>query len=289
MYGVEEERLIRRKHATGVFPERAIGRCLDHAGIELDDLEKVTVPWEPSLFVRGFPNSMREVARVSESVPSRVRLVGWSVDHSLGTRLRSTTPIEDRLRDIGTPIPPVETKGHHESHAASAFHPSPFDHALVVTIDGRGEHDATNVWYGHPDGLELVRTYEYPNSWGFLYGAVTKFLGFRPWNGEGKVMGLAPYGNRNEDIESTLREAIDTSADYDVTDIVRGNIRFATQQLEELLGRDRRAERGEFTQWEKDLAYTVQMLLEETLTNVVEHYCDELRVDDVALAGGGSR
>jgi carbamoyltransferase len=286
IYGIEEERLVRQKHATGVFPVRAIQAALDYADIELGDVDTAAVPWSPSLFGRSLPNNLREVTRIPATVTRRLRLLGWSLDHSLGTWLRSSTSVEDRLQEVGTPVPPVEMVGHHKCHAASAFCPSEFDRALVLSIDGRGEQDATTVWYGDEDGLEPVRAYEYPNSWGFLYGAVTEFLGFRAWNGEGKVMGLAPYGEPNADIESTLRDAIDTSVDYDVTDIVRGNVGFTTQRLEELFGRTRRTEKGEFTQWEADLAYTVQSLLEETMTNVIEYYCRSLDVDHVALAGG---
>lgn len=286
VFGVEEERLLRQKHATGEFPARAIRAALEHAGIELSDVERVAVPWEPTLFGRALWNDLREAVRVPESATRRLRMAGWAIDHSVGSWLRSSTPVENHLRQVGTPVPPVVTEGHHESHAASAFYPSGFERALVLTIDGRGEHDATNVWLGDEDGLELVRTYEYPNSWGFLYGAVTEFLGFRAWNGEGKVMGLAPYGERNREIESTLRSVVETGVDYDVTDVVRGNITLSTQRLEELFGRGRRTESGGYTQWEADLAYTVQSLLEETARDIVEHYCRSLGVDKVGLAGG---
>jgi carbamoyltransferase len=134
--------------------------------------------------------------------------------------------------------------------------------------------------------MRKVRTYEFPNSWGFLYAAVTKYLGFRPWNGEGKVMGLAPYGSRNRDIESRLRDVIDTGVDYDVTDLVNGTVRDAVAELERLFDRPRRSDAESFTDWEKDLAYTVQMLLEETVTQIVATYCRRLDVENVALAGG---
>ncbi|MFC7026568.1 carbamoyltransferase [Halomicroarcula sp. GCM10025324] len=286
VYGIEEERLIRQKHATGKFPAEAIEACLDYADIDLADVERVTIPWEPDLFRQALGVTLREAISLPDTIPTRFRLAGWGMRYSLGPWLASTSPIENHLREIGEPVPPIVTHPHHRSHAASAFFPSPFDQALVLTIDGRGEYDATNVWYGYDGGLEHVREYEFPNSWGFLYAAVTKFLGFRPWNGEGKVMGLAPYGSRNSQIESSLRREIDTSANYDVTSLVNGNVRFTIDRLEKILDRSRRKEAGEFTQWEKDLAYTVQMLLEETATNVVEEYCRDLDLRNVALAGG---
>jgi carbamoyltransferase len=286
VFGIEEERLTRQKHAPETFPTESIQACLDAENINLSDVEKVVIPWEPDLFRKSLSQNLRQVTSTPGSLTEKLRFAGWGIKYSLGPSVTSTSLIQDQLEEIGDTDLPVETRPHHRSHAASAFYPSPFDRALILTIDGRGEHDATNVWEGTRSGLEKVREYAFPNSWGFLYAAVTKYLGFRPWNGEGKVMGLAPYGSRNRDIESRLREAINTGVDYDVTDLVNGNVQNTVTELEQLLGRTRRKQSGEFTDWEKDLAHTVQMLLEETVMNIVATYCRRLDVENVALAGG---
>ena len=286
VFGIEEERLTRQKHAPETFPARSIRACLDAEGIELSDVETVVIPWDPDLFRKSLVGNLQRVTSTPRSLGEKLRVAGWGIKYSLGPSVTSTNAIRDRLEELGDGVPPIETHPHHRSHAASAFHPSPFDRALVLTIDGRGEHDATNVWEGTRSGIRKVRTYEFPNSWGFLYAAVTKYLGFRPWNGEGKVMGLAPYGSRNRDIESRLRDVIDTGVDYNVTDLVNGTVRDTVAELERLFDRPRRSDAGSFTDWEKDLAYTVQMLLEETVTRIVATYCRRLDVENVALAGG---
>ncbi|MDS0261339.1 hypothetical protein NDI56_18215 [Haloarcula sp. S1CR25-12] len=286
VFGIEEERLVRQKHAPETFPAESVRACLDAEGIELADVRAVTIPWQPELFRKSLPQTLRQVTSTPRSLPERLRLTGWGIKYSLGPSVTSTSLVTDRLEDIGGPVPPVETHPHHLSHAASAFYPSPFDRALVLTMDGRGEHDATNVWEGTETGIEHRREYAFPNSWGFLYAAVTKYLGFRPWNGEGKVMGLAPYGTRNRDIESRLRGVIDTGVDYDVTGLVTESVQRTVTELEALFDRPRRTEPGTFTDWEKDLAHAVQTLLEETVTSIVATYCRRFDVDTVALAGG---
>ena len=286
VFGVEEERLTRQKHAPETFPAESIRACLEFADIDLSAVRKVTVPWEPELFRKSLSQNLRQVTSTPRSLTEKLQFALWGVKYSLGPSVTSTSLIEDQLGEVGDAVPPIETRPHHRSHAASAFYPSPFERALVLTIDGRGEHDTTVVWEGDPTGIEKVREYEFPNSWGFLYAAVTKYLGFRPWNGEGKVMGLAPYGTRNRDIESRLREAIDTGVDFDVTGIVNGSVQSTVSELEQLLGRTRRKQPGEFTDWEKDLAHIVQKLLEETVTSIVATYCRRLDVENVALAGG---
>jgi carbamoyltransferase len=212
--------------------------------------------------------------------------VEWATKHAIIPVIYAKRKIRENLAAISDNVPPIRTYEHHECHAASAFHPSGFDEALVVTLDGRGEYDCTVVWRGTPSGVERIETYEYPNSLGFFYGAVTKFLGYYPNNGEGKVMGLAPYGNRNEAIEQKLREVIDIGLDYDVTALSRGNFEYGTKQLEELFDRSRKEHTDQFSQWEKDLAHVTQRLVEEIVTEIVDEYCDRLGMSRVCLAGG---
>jgi len=286
-FAVEEERLCREKHAVGVFPERAIEACLDHAGVGLGDVDRVLLPYEPALQFDLLGHYLRDAVRVGRSRP------GAAAEHLAGTatklfraRFRPTDAVERRLSDLGA-VPPVETRAHHRCHAASAFHPSGFDEALVVTLDAKGEYDSTVVWRGTPDGLERVRTYEHPNSLGLYFGAVTEYLGYRMFNGEGKLMGLAPYGDRDPAIESALRERIETGLEYDVTPLTgRWGTGHGVRELAALFDRPPRESPGEFTDWETDLAHVAQQLLTETVVELVTHYADELGTSNVALAGG---
>jgi carbamoyltransferase len=286
VYAVEEERLTRQKHAVETFPRHAIEACLDHRDLSLSDLDTILLPYEPPLQRKILPHYVQAALDV-EGWPKRL----VSLEDLLVTQVRSqlypTQQIENKLAKIGTPVPPIESRPHHACHAASAFHPSEFDEALVLSIDAKGEYDSTVVWHGTPDGLDRVRTYKHPNSLGLFFGVITEYLGYRMSNGEGKVMGLAPYGQSNYAIESALRDVIDTGVDYDVTDLtIRWGTEPGIRQLEDLFDRPRRTTSGEFSQWEKDLAYTAQTLLEETVIDIVENYCRELGIRNVALAGG---
>ena len=287
VFAVEEARLRRDKHAVGVFPERAIEACLDHADVRLGALDRVLLPYEPSLQFELLGHYLRDAVRVGRRRP------GAAVEHLADTAakllragVRPTDAVERRLAEVGA-VPPVETRPHHRCHAASAFHPSGFEEALVVTLDAKGEHDATVVWRGTPDGLERVRTYEHPNSLGLFFAAVTEYLGFRMFGGEGKVMGLAPYGDPNPDIESALRERIETGVDYDVTALTgRWGTGHGVRELAALFDRPPREEPGEFTDWEADLAHVAQQLLTETALDVVTHHAETFDTGNVALAGG---
>ena len=286
VFGIEEERLSRNKHAVGEFPSLAIQACLDYRDLSINDLDEILLPYDPTLRAKIRGHYYRDAL----SVPGLTRKL-IALERTLMTDLKSTRApvrqIESRLEEIGTPIPPIKLLSHHRCHAASTFHPSGFSDALVLTIDAKGEYDSTVIWRGDEDGLERLRTYEHPNSLGLLYAIVTEFLGYRMFNGEGKVMGLAPYGGPNEDIEENLRTLIETGVEYDVTELTR---RWGTghgvRLLEETFARERNTDPGQFDQWEKDLAFVTQHLLEETVTDIVTEYLSVSPSRNVALAGG---
>lgn len=286
VYGAEEERFVRVKHADGMFPERAILACLDHCEVDLPDVDKVVVPWDSSLRKKKVDGTyIRDAVTHETALPVRIAQIAryfyWSY-----SRGGVTETIREHLESVDTPVPPIETMAHHRCHAISAFYPSGFDNALVLTIDGEGEYDATVVWRGTPEGLERVRTYKGYNSLGGLYGAVTEFLGFRAYNGEGKVMGLAPYGERNHEIESKLRSVIDTGSDYDVSAISAAGTSQGAKRLESILGRERNTTTGSFSDWEKDLACTIQHLLEEIVRDIVAEFAPTGDTTNLCLAGG---
>ncbi|MFC6952943.1 carbamoyltransferase [Halorubellus litoreus] len=295
-YAVEEERLTRQKHAVGTFPERAIESCLDHRNLALSDVDRVLLPYDPSLRSEILEHYVRDAVRADGALRT-ARALEEVAKTQVESRFFPTHRVEARLEELGDAVPPIETRSHHACHAASAFHPSGFEDALVLTVDAKGEYDSTVVWRGTATGtgvetaganaLERVRTYEHPNSLGLFFAVVTEYLGYRMFNGEGKVMGLAPYGRENEEIERTLRSLVDVGVDYDVTELTRRwGTGYGVRRLEEAFGRERNQEPGEFTQWEKDLAYTAQKLLEETVLDITESSLGALDTGNVALAGG---
>ncbi|QLD89634.1 carbamoyltransferase [Natronomonas salina] len=286
VFGVEEERYTREKHATETFPEQAIQACLDHRGLELQDIDRILLPYEPQLRGEITPKYVIDALR-APGLARKLSALEQTVVSEIRSRFLPTRQIENRLRRIGEPLPPIETVAHHRCHAASAFHPSGFDEAVVLTVDAKGEYDATVVWQADGDGLERIRTYEHPNSLGLFFAVVTEYLGYRMFNGEGKVMGLAPYGDDNPEIERTLRGVIETGVDYDVTDLTqRWGTGHGVSMLEKAFGRARNETPGEFGQWEKDLAHTAQKLIEETVVAIVTDAVELLDTSNVALAGG---
>jgi carbamoyltransferase len=276
VFGAEEERFTRDKHARNTFPDEAIRAGLDDCGLELSDIDVVSVAWQP----REKAKYDLRLALQKSTLQSAYYLLQNLKDYRV-----APTKIKNQLANIGTPVPPIETRTHHRCHAASAFYPTEFDEALIVTVDGRGERDATVVWKGSEDGLERLKTYEFPNSLGGFYGAITAFLGYRPNNGEGKVMGLAPYGSPNQEIEARFRELIDTGVDYDVS-ALNFHTGGAIGTLESKFGRSQRSTRREFTDWEKDFAYVAQSLLEEIVVDIVETYSRREGLGKIGLAGG---
>lgn len=277
VFGVEEERFTRRKHAFNTFPSQAIQACLDHCGIELSDVDKILIGWEPRAAAKYNCRKAIDQPNIRQKV---YQLIQNIKDYTV-----AVPNLERKFGEIGEPVPPIETRPHHRCHAASAFFPSGLEQALVLTLDGRGEKESTVVWYGDDDGLERLRTYPYPNSLGGFYSSITAYLGFRPNNGEGKVMGLAPYGTRNQEVEAQLRTLIDTGVEYDVSGL-NHHVGQSVGRLESVLGKPRKETPTEFTDWEKDVAHVAQKLLEDTVVDIVETYCQKEGLHTVCLAGG---
>jgi len=286
IFGVEEERYTRQKHAVSAFPEHSIQACLSHEAIEFADLEKVLIPYDPTLVSGGYSQTFIDLVGAVRNGTARERIMDFvsTFEESLELRLGPDQAIEKRLNRIGSPVPPIEFLEHHRCHAASAFHPTDFDEAIVLTIDGKGEYDSTVVWHATQEHLERVRTYENPNSLGKFYRAFTAYLGFRPMNGEGKVMGLAPYGNENPEIEQKLRERMSFGINYDVTELI--NSRDKVAYIEDLFRRSKKSNTEHYEQFYKDLAYTVQALLEETVTEIADKNLGEYSVSNIGLSGG---
>ncbi|WP_458210482.1 carbamoyltransferase family protein [Haladaptatus sp. NG-SE-30] len=286
VFGIEEERLTRSKHAPETFPEEAIRACLDYRNLDLRDISKVILPYDPSLQSKILDHYVRDAVRL-DGVETKLRHLEWVVKSQVRGQFFPTNQVESKLAKIGTPVPPVETKPHHACHAASAFHPSGFDEALVLTVDAKGEYDSTVVWRGDDNGLSRIRTYEHPNSLGLFFAVITEYLGYRMFNGEGKVMGLAPYGEENDAIETALRDLVTLGVDYDVTKLTkRWGTDYGVRTLEETLGRPRNDTPGEFDQWQKDLAYTAQKFLEETVLDIATTYADVIGTANIGIAGG---
>lgn len=286
----EEERFSRIKVAANAMPVGAIGFCLKQAGIRLSDVAGIALGWDLSLFPDGY---RREVRELYPPMLARDELVTDQV-----ALLYSPQRVRDELRfalraaGVGDAVPPVIEVPHHLAHAASTFFTSGFDESLILTIDGSGELLTTALWHGKGPEIKPLREWKVPQSLGWFYAAITEFLGFRAYTGEGKVMGLAPYGSPNPAIREKLSRFVRVTPDgfeIDPTYIYFGahahRARF-TDKLVELLGEPHLPGRGDFEPRHLDVAFEAQRLLEEAAASLVRLGFSLVPTRNLCLSGG---
>ena len=276
----QEERFTRRKHDPS-FPTNAAAYCLAEAGIEAADLDAVAFYDKPLLtFERLLETYLayapKGLGSFLQAMPLWLRRKLWTPD-----------VLRKELGDYEGPLVFAE---HHRSHAASAFYPSPFERAAVLTTDGVGEWATTSWGVGDGAGLDLRQEIHFPHSLGLLYSAFTTFCGFRVNSGEYKLMGLAPYGEPRY-VDTILEHLIDLRADgsyrlhADAFTFPVG-LRMTGRRFETLFGGPAREPEGPLTQREMDLARSVQAVVEEAVLRMARHVHAETGEADLCLAGG---
>ena len=283
----QEERFTRKKHDAR-FPEAATRYCLDEGGLDLDDLDYVVFFEKPLLkFERLLETYLGNAPRGYQSF--RVALPVWikeklfqkiSLVKALKPFSRSGNGIEEKLLFAE----------HHQSHAASAFFPSPFNEAVVLTMDGVGEWATTSVAIGRGNTLETVKEIHWPHSLGLLYSAFTYYTGFKVNSGEYKVMGLAPYGNPKY-VDLILDHLMDLKEDGSFW-LDQSYFEYATgltmtsHKFHELFGAPPRDPESSLTQREMDLAASVQQVTEEVMLRMTRDLAKTYDIPNLCLAGG---
>ena len=282
----QEERFTRKKH-DAAFPANALQYCLDEAGIHAADIERVAFYDKPFLkFERLLETYLTFAPRGFRSF--RMAIPVW---------LREKLFLKDLLaRELAEFDPKVAWDErllfgeHHLSHAASAFYPSPFDEAIVLTLDGVGEWATTSVAVGSGNSLAVQREIHFPHSLGLLYSAFTYYTGFKVNSGEYKLMGLAPYGQpryanliRDHLIDVKPDGSFRLNLDYFdyCTGLKMTNERFAT-----LFGGAPRRATEEISQRHMDLAASVQNVVEEAMLKLTASLAAGTEIRDLCLAGG---
>lgn len=279
----EEERFSRLKHDPSL-PRRSVEFCLDAAGLGPGGLDLVVFYDKPlttyerilathaKVGVRGFPTLSRAVATWSRS-----KL--W-----VGAR------IENLLEELGHPRTKIAYSEHHLSHAASAFYPSPFQTAAVLTFDGVGEWATSSICHGRGADLEMLEELRFPDSTGLFYSAMTSFCGFEVNDGEYKLMGLAPYGEPR--FAEVLRdEVLDIATDGSVRVRqqyfdYRAGRRMTSRRLAKLLDGAPLALGEPQGQREADIARSTQVVLEEIVLAMARHAHEVTGERAACLAGG---
>jgi carbamoyltransferase len=282
----QEERFTRKKHDAR-YPVHAIDYCLAEAGITLDQIDHVAFYDKPFLkFERLLETYLAFAPRGFTSF--RMAIPVW-----LKEKLFQKKLLSDELAKAA-PGFDWESKllfaEHHQSHAASAFFPSPFEEALVLTMDGVGEWATTSVGIGRGNTLEMVREIHFPHSLGLLYSAFTYYTGFKVNSGEYKVMGLAPYGTPRF-AQTILDHVLDLKADgsfrlnMDYFDYCTG-LTMTNAKFDALFGAPRRQPEQRLDQRHMDLAASVQAVLEEAVLRLTRSLQAETGMENLCLAGG---
>ncbi|WBU56669.1 carbamoyltransferase family protein [Paracoccus sediminicola] len=282
----QEERFTRRKHDPR-FPANAIRYVLEAGGIPLSAVDHVAFYDKPFLkFERLLETYLAVVPRGFNSF--RMAMPVWLREKLF---LKDLLKKELRNFDKNFSDDKLMFAEHHISHAASAFFPSPFENAVVLTIDGVGEWATTTVGIGRGNALEIVKELHFPHSLGLLYSAFTYYTGFKVNSGEYKVMGLAPYGEpRFKDL--ILDKVVDVKEDgsfrLDQTYFnYTSGLTMTSKAMEELLGQPvRKPESEELTQFHMDVAASVQAVTEEIMLRITRNLAAEHGIDSLCLAGG---
>lgn len=283
----QEERFSRKKHDAG-FPAAAIRFCLEKGGVGLDDIDHVVFYDKPLLKFERLLETYLAYA------PGGLRSFLTSMPVWLNEKLDLKRLLRQELAAIGTlseqQRPPLLFAQHHQSHAASAFFPSPFERAAVLCMDGVGEWATTSVWLGEGNRLEPKWEIRFPHSLGLLYSAFTYFTGFKVNSGEYKLMGLAPYGEpvfKDLILERLLDLKEDGTFRLDMRyfDYAQG-LTMTNRRFERLFGGPRRQPEAEITQREMDLAASIQAVTEDVVLRLGRTVHQELGVEHLCLAGG---
>jgi len=284
---VQEERFTRKKHDKS-FPSNAIKYCIKEAGIDGSDIHNIIFFEKPFLkFERLLETYLAFAPRGFQSFATAMPI--W-IKNKLFQKSTLTMELKSILGNDIDWRDRLLFSEHHLSHAASAFYPSPFQSAAILTLDGVGEWTTTSVAVGDGKNLQVIKEIHFPHSLGLLYSAFTYYTGFKVNSGEYKVMGLAPYGvPRYADLirEKLITVAEDGSFQLDMSyfDYATG-LRMTTKKFDDLFGGPPRTSETDLTQREMDLAASIQKVTEDILLLIAKGIAKETGKKNLCLAGG---
>jgi len=284
----QEERFTRKKHDPG-FPSHAVNYCLREGGISLTDIRYIVFYDKPLVKFERLIETY--LAFAPQGLQSFVAAMPVWLKEKLFLRnllAKEFLALAPELKK--SELPPVLFSEHHESHAASAFYPSPYEKAVVLCMDGVGEWATTSTWLGNGNSLTPLWEIPFPHSLGLLYSAFTYYTGFKVNSGEYKVMGLAPYGEPRY-VKSIYDHLLDLKPDgtfrlnMEYFNYCTG-LTMTGSKFDELFGGPPRKPESKLTQREMDLARSVQEVTEEVMLRVSRTLHRETGVDYLCMAGG---
>ena len=281
----QEERFTRVKHDSN-YPFNAIEFVLKYSNLKLTDVDKIV------FFEKPFLKFERLLETYVALAPKGFKSFCAAMPIWLRDKLFQKKMIFNKLKNHDknfNDIKKIYFSEHHLSHAASAFYPSPFENAIVLTADGVGEWATTTVAIGKKNQLKIIKEIHFPHSLGLLYSAFTYYLGFKVNSGEYKMMGLAPYGLPKyiKKIKNLIdiKEDGSFSLDLKYFDFATG-LKMTNSKFHKLFGAQPRKPDEEITQFHMDVAASIQFLTEEILIKLLKSLKKDYKIDNLCLAGG---
>jgi len=291
----EEERFSRIKNAPGVLPIKSIIYCLNQANITLKQVSQISFAWDCPKYVNEQPVFFENIRKkflfddggYNELYENRL----FTIFHPqvIAENLKFGLAKEGEILDVKK----IVFLNHHECHAASTYFASGFNKSLIFTIDGSGEEKCTVEWLGSAGKLSIINSHDLPNSLGGFYSTFTEFLGFKSDSEEGKLMGLAPYGEFDKELQNKLSKVLifdEKLCEYSINPEYRFysersfNSKF-TDLLVKKFGLPR-TPISEISKYHQNLAYNVQWRLEHVVSKIIQKRLKEFKVGNVCLAGG---
>ena len=285
-----EERFTRKKHDSS-FPVNAVRYVLQEAGMDYKDLTAV------AFYDKPFLKFERLLETYHGFAPCGVTSFHSAIPVWIKEKLFMKKLIREQLAELGDSKPPIYYPEHHLSHAASAFYPSPFQEAAIVTIDGVGEWATTTIGHGRDNAITLLKELHFPHSVGLLYSAFTYYTGFAVNSGEYKLMGLAPYGDPDsprlaEFVRKIESDLVDVRADgsillnMDYFSYATGLKMAREDKWERLFGVPRRESESEISQVYMDMALAIQQVTEKIVMKLCQTAAELTKSKYLVLAGG---
>lgn len=282
----QEERFTRKKH-DAAFPRNAVRYCLDERGVDLDQVDHIV------FFEKPFVKFERLLETYLANVPHGFQSFRMAIPVWIKDKLFQKGNLEKSLKPFapsGTVAEKLLFAEHHQSHGASAFFPSPFEEAVILTMDGVGEWATTSIAIGRGNTLEPIKEIRWPHSLGLLYSAFTYYTGFKVNSGEYKIMGLAPYGSPKY-ADAILNSIVDVKEDGSFW-LDQSYFNYATgltmtsEKFHSLLGGPPREPETPLDQRHMDLAASVQRVTEEIVLRITRNLARKYEIDNLCLAGG---